>query len=1528
MMKGMGIMMKVTVNRWRAALAVCFAMVFGVQAITYTVSKDGTGQYTTIMAAIRVAQPGDIVQILDAATYAEQVKIDSTKNGLTLCSKNPTSLNKPKIVYRDLVDVGPKTYAESLIDSCITFERNGALQLLVVRNVTIDGIAIDGGGPYSFGYTAIWNQQYPLQHGNGAIAIVNCGAIHIKNCSISNAYFGINFKDRNQGGIFGNPNPADNEPWKVVPLSGFGKTGNHIIEYNRIHHNSFGMFFESSWDLGSTIRYNLIYENHHSSSAFATEVKGKTSEGNNQPGGAMMFKDVILSPLAIYNNTFWHNFLELVGNWKVGYHHLVFNNIFGAPYKYLNAETIITSTDMDICRCLPNRMNNCIFAAHVQPPSTNYTPIFNNMTAQAVNNVISPGAYIITTTTPAMTTAAEVHWLETPFLSIDSASTNFLTPDWNDASVQTYIVDKGWAKSGVRDPDGSAADIGAIPQGGGRPVDVATIIPTMPVLLTGNTATINYTVSRRAGNMTAPSIKLHRWVGNLPYDANAWSSGWAAGIITAANIRDVTPPAIIVGANTYTFTLPVAQTTDYGFLELLTEGTGSNSLPYTSTVGFIPYRKLLYKFVVDVLDLNGNVITTVRAGDTVILRIRAYKADGTIFPNTVKPTEVYLQSGFTLFSTAVNPMVALTLPDGVPGTSAGSRSNVMFTKVPTLTGGYETVIAAGQWIDGTNIMPFIGASVPIKILPGTPEKVLFQDPPSLTYQAGIPIINPGINYPGLLYVYDRFGNRADTAVTVNLSSINPTICDIVPPVAITTTDSGTGTFGVRVTNGSMGEIDSIRAEIKGKLPDTARIKVGAPTDRLWIFYSDTANYDLSVQLVGTVGERLPVTIMCGKVANLDSVNATANFTFSVTNPTPGLQFYASSADPAPATSFPLVNGRRVIWVTSNIPISNGQFAVTPDTVNTVRASDPRDKIYFTEPLVAIDSAFYYADNGFGRVDRVEVYYKDTLPFAPDSMIFYWPTKLGANSNRRVVTAAGGGMTLAADKKHLTVVLATPFPDAITSGNTGEFLGTSWNRPSAATAAKATDFKILERVGPLAMSALLIERIGGGAGTDTLYVSFSEPIVPASLIGASLILKKAGVETPLTVSVQTAAANGLYRLVVTGAVAPAAGDSLRLQPGGPITDSTALLNTAHLLNRPVPIAIKAVPATILSAKYLDRNADGNVDHVVIQFAKKVTLADCIIFLDFGLGKLDTAAPARLSFVTPDSIVDVNTDAFFTGLSVPKTSGAMKAYASYISIPGEMVQGDVADSAAPVLIDTARYYPGSPITETTSNPDTIVTLFSENIAAAIGASATPFTLYSVTAGAIYSFTVATPFTTVQNRATFVVNTNSLNPAAVGVPRTGDSVWINPSGGIADLANSLVQANPANRRVPLKVVLKPSMRIAISMNPFSEVTPVIIADFPSITSLNKKGTAIILRPIGRMGNVSNILEATATIYDGVGNTVVPKTPFTKNVTDNIFQFFWNGCNTKGRAVGSGPYLAVLVYTDINGNTTHAHKRIGVKR
>ena len=71
------------------------------QAATYTVSKNGTGQFTSVQAAIYAAGADGaavvMIVILDTATYEEQVTIDSSCSGLTVRSSSPKSLRKPVI---------------------------------------------------------------------------------------------------------------------------------------------------------------------------------------------------------------------------------------------------------------------------------------------------------------------------------------------------------------------------------------------------------------------------------------------------------------------------------------------------------------------------------------------------------------------------------------------------------------------------------------------------------------------------------------------------------------------------------------------------------------------------------------------------------------------------------------------------------------------------------------------------------------------------------------------------------------------------------------------------------------------------------------------------------------------------------------------------------------------------------------------------------------------------------------------------------------------------------------------------------------------------------------------------------------------------------------------------------------------------------------------------------------------------------------------------------------------------------------
>ena len=1496
-----------------------------VTAAVLTVSKDGQGVHTSIQAAVNAARQGDEVVILDYATYEEQVTIDTSKNGLTLRSSTPTSLNKPRIKYQDKTNVGPRTCAEAKIDSLINYDQNGALQILGARNVTIDGIAIDGGGVFPFGYEQIWKEKeldcrWPLQHGNAALIIWVSGQAVIRNCDISNAYFGISVKDRNEGGVFANANPGDNQPWNVIPLSGFAKTGNHVIEYNRIHHNSFGLFFESPWDMGSTIRYNLIYKNHHPTDAIASTVKGLTTDGAQQPGGAIMFKDQMLSPLAIYNNTFWHNLFIFVGTWRAGVQHLVFNNIYAQPYKYWGSESIFGGQSwQELMPDFQNRMYNCVLAAQQQAPTAYSVQLMNGMGNPATNANNQPyQGGLIQTTYPA---AANNRWLETKFLSTDPTSSDFLVPDWSDSLVQRYIVDCGWAVSGVKDPDGSPADLGAFPMNGSRPKDLVTIRPTLPVIRNGNSVTLAFSVDERIGTMTDPKITYLRYVRNIQFQADAYGNSITP--IPAGNIINIPIPAtpVIVGPNNFTFNLPSGvDTSTYAFFELIIEGTGSDGKPYSSAVGFLPFRKLDYKFVVTIWDRQKTrELNEVRVGDTVLLRIEAYRIQGTRFTETVDTAGVSLQSGFDLLG--ISPVAPLVLQGGVVN---GVREDlVMFTKIPP--GNYEYVLATGKWRNKTTgqELPFVGSSDAIRILPGAPEKVLFEDPPS----NGIGIVDPGMLYTVLVQLYDRFDNKTNVPAQVTLQSASPNIGDVVgstggTPVTATTDSMGIGRFQVQVTMGDKNDtFPIVTTLVQNGATDQARMVVGNQRDRFWIFYDDTQGFDSSAEIRGCSGERFPVTIRASKDG--DSIITDRNTAFSIELDR-GLAAYASNTetDTVRLRQASLVNGEAVIWVTSTInSVIDGMINIYPVEDNSILSAS-RTGIFFELCRAEIVRAAYFADNGFGRVSRVEIYYREPLGSleVPDSLELFWPDK--EPTSRKVVVRTPETIVLDPnDATHITVYLPEPFPENLTYSSFLSQMGTAywWNPQTPDAPSQIIKFTIADSVGPLLMSAVVVERIVP-EGNDTLYISFSETVNFELIRGQTLTLLKNGV--PVILNVLEAVPLGeVTRIVVenAGANSPAYGDSLKILASGTIRDQFS--NAAHEDNRPVFIDISYIPASIVSSWYEDTDANGIVDLVSVKFDKKVTINDIrmvCLWVD-PTNRTDTLMGADLQYDPADStIVKANVAGKFTNAShvVNKTSGGMDLIVKYASYPDVEKKDNVLDKAAPVLT-SASYYPGVAMSDQVSAPDTLKVTFSEQVFSSTFQKV-PYLFLNIATGEGYSLSLDS-LSYGGDRCAYLVDPNQF------FPNSGDSVNINFSGsGLVDRDGN-IQDNPANKRVALKMFPVPyTLDIKVGPNPFN----------PGIG----QEVVIQIKPQTKMVEYIQI-EATITIFDQLGNKVFHMSRSHTDggpvsLTPGALEFTWSGHNLKGRKVGSGMYLAHIRAVDKNpdpafrSEPVFGKKYIGVTR
>ncbi|HLV30010.1 MAG TPA: hypothetical protein VKY57_00435, partial [Chitinispirillaceae bacterium] len=901
-----------------------------VTADIFRVAKEGQ-QYSSIQKAVDAANPGDVILIMDAETYEEQVTIDSAKNGLTLRA-DIMGGRKPVIKYHDNKSINPESCQDAQ-DSVKTteyekegtyFDQNGALRILKARGVVIENIIIDGGDAFAFVNTGVWSgpnctgRAFDLFSGNAALNLWIAGDAVIRNCEIRNAYFGVYIKDRNLGGIYANANPSDNDSLRNVPLSGFGKSGNHLFEGCRIYENSWGMFFESAWDLGITVRYNLFYSNYHQSSSFANDVSEMGEEGANQCGGAILFKDVMLSPVSIYNNTFWDNSLNIAGQWQAGAQHLIFNNIFAEPNEYWGDDKLFGNNRqnfaMDIAHV--HRLKHNSFACMQEPPhkrSQNYTAgrsdpatndyvqidtsvrgvdrvvIYNGLdrvekegqeivitiplssgdveVTEFAEWIVQPGA-LLTGGSGAgsmISESANNRWLEMKFKSTDPDDPDFLTPDWDDSIMYKYIVDQGWPEAGIRDADGSIADLGAIPMTG-IPEDNIVIKPISSVIINDdNIATVSFDLSVLSGSFENPEIKHIKWINNVEYDVDSW--GKDVETISSSDIitPDISSKTVSVGSNSISFSVPRRSEDElYAFCEIIVEGIGSDGKPVTSNVGFLPYRKLEYvftiKFYPDESSVSpSNEINEVQVGQPVAMEIIPYKANGEKVTMDVDTVDISLvNSTFDLLDESGNKLML----DGI--SKDGTIVTVVFTKIPN--NGYEIVRASG--IIKQNSSDSIGAAIggsseEINILPGPPDHIKFIDPAGSSNAPAI--INPGELLEALLQIYDQYGNPVIEPANVSIESREPNIGGPTGTTSGMSDNTGQITFDSIVVgkDGSENDVFRLVATLKyeGKENyDTTYLKVGKITDRFVIFYSDTNGYNPTIIIDECSSERVPVTI--------------------------------------------------------------------------------------------------------------------------------------------------------------------------------------------------------------------------------------------------------------------------------------------------------------------------------------------------------------------------------------------------------------------------------------------------------------------------------------------------------------------------------------------------------------------------------------------------------------------------------------------------------------------------------------------
>ncbi|MFW5812718.1 MAG: hypothetical protein ACOCXC_00170, partial [Fibrobacterota bacterium] len=627
---------------------------------------------------------------------------------------------------------------------------------------------------------------------------------------------------------------------------------------------------------------------------------------------------------------------------------------------------------------------------------------------------------------------------------------------------------------------------------------------------------------------------------------------------------------------------------------------------------------------------------------------------------------------------------------------------------------------------------------------------------------------------------------------------------------------------------------------------------------------------------------------------VDDMNGNLNFKArdtvytSVVNPVSGDSIYIPLLETGDSTGvFRSINSVDVVSLPpsqrgpNQISMSGGDII----WITYVDQYDPNDisKAYLATRAdfpVPVRSSFHDSD-GNGSIDRVTVQYSTSVNVMPDSFHLSVP---GAEENR-VIKGAQNEIIKYED---MVVIKLDPAIDRITGFKTGDQM-TARSFLLHNENVKESVVAVADSAGPaLIDKAVLFERLEGQF--DTLQVLFSEPVEAEKVLQHSLVLKRNGeerslvVESVLDVSAMT---NTLTLLVHPGVDAIMSGDSVYINPVGPVTDR--LGNSPHKENVAVPVILKSSIPRILSGCYKDVNADGTIDMVDIVFNKQVDPSGLQLSLAWEKRTPVVIENARIR-KKPDreNAMQVNLEGILVADSLT-TSGMMRVIATHSKFPGDTIYKEMADSAAPV-IKKALYSPSQ-----TEGGDTLAVHFTEAMPLVPSHDSYLFihgddgTLYSmefrnnISSGAVQSYIVA-----------------SLK--GIDFPGNSDSVWINTETNIFD-ENGVKQLNENNRRCKLNVKPVPfTIETIVAPNPF-------VTDRTNAYGL--PGTMIRVRAVSKLP-ITFRLKGSITLYDAIGNVVLTK-EFEPDAESSDLILNWNGYSRTGRRVGSGTYLGVITVEPI---------------
>jgi uncharacterized repeat protein (TIGR01451 family) len=621
-----------------------------------------------------------------------------------------------------------------------------------------------------------------------------------------------------------------------------------------------------------------------------------------------------------------------------------------------------------------------------------------------------------------------------------------------------------------------------------------------------------------------------------------------------------------------------------------------------------------------------------------------------------------------------------------------------------------------------------------------------------------------------------------------------------------------------------------------------------------------------------------------------------DLTLSLTPSDPLLAVFADATSPTAVTSVALVNGRAVIAVSGTAPVV-GTITISP-------VSPPSGTIFTPATL------------------RVTIIPKPSWPYIVSASM----TDPAGNMVPGLVnvmmsdTFSSGAVLSSAQVVYGANTIAIPLSSITQNGRSLQL-----NLPGGLTAdptpkgtllltilvggdQKIVQGPVTDGIGPQITSAVLLEN--ADPSKTMVLVSFSELVQPQRIQGQTLEGIIAGRTDTLVFTVDSSAVHGgasTYALrALSGTIKFSVGDRIRLAPGsGGMKDLAG--NTPHPLNPFVTIG--SGPTPVKRAVYFDGNGDGFVDSVIVYFGRAVSTPSLVISFDWGDTRTDTLGSRYLGYFRNDSAgVTVRIDSAFSK-RILRTSTPMAASMLFRLFPEEQQSFRVSDSAAPVLID-AVYCPGEAAKgSTTTSPDTVSVQFSE--AAQQFGQITPLQFVNPATGTAYSLSLS--FLS-ENRTDSTIRYLVTSTPGTFTVAEGDSVWMS-TGAFGDVNSpSVVQQNPKNRRVPLRIKT-PGAQIVItlSQNPF---TPAKSGD-PLKIDVSYQSTV----------SFASELQASAKIYDALGNCVYAIDRFSPRASNAVVGS-WPGVNRMNRMVGTGTYLAIIHAHD--GKTVNVVKKmvIGVKR